>query len=87
MRLIIFTNFIEKLHVNLKPFYDLLQENTAWLWTTEHGTLFHNLKNALTSDTELTIHTLYQKSLFITFDAPFNGPGVYFFDKNKNTLH
>ena len=49
------TNFIEKLHINLKPFYDLLHENTPWSWNTEHETLFHKLKNALTFDIELTI--------------------------------
>ena len=49
------TKFFEKLHINLKPFNDLLHENTLWSWTTEHGALFHKLKNALTSDTELTI--------------------------------
>ena len=56
-----FTNFIVKLHINLienlhinKPFYDLLHENTPWSWNTEHEALFHKLKNALTSDTELT---------------------------------
>ena len=25
-----YTKFIEKLHINLKPFYDLLHENTPW---------------------------------------------------------
>ena len=49
------TKFVEKLHINLKPFYDLLHENTPWSGTTEHKTLFHKLKNVLTSDTELTI--------------------------------
>ena len=29
-----FAKFIEKLHINLKPFYDLLHENTPWKWTT-----------------------------------------------------
>ena len=28
-----YTKFIEKLHINLKPFYDLLHENTSWKWT------------------------------------------------------
>ena len=28
-----YSNFIEKLHINLKPFYDLRHENTPW--TTE----------------------------------------------------
>ena len=30
-----YTKFIEKLHINLKPFNDLLHENTPWSWTTE----------------------------------------------------
>ena len=42
-----YTKFIEKLHINLKPFYDLLHENTPWSWTTEHETLFHKLKTLL----------------------------------------
>ena len=50
-----YTKFFENLHNNLKPFYDLLHENTPWLLTTAHGTLFHKLKIALFSDTELTI--------------------------------
>ena len=37
-----YTKFIKKLHINLKPFYDLLHENTPWKWTEEHKTLFHN---------------------------------------------
>ena len=36
-----YKKIIEKLHINLKPFYDLLHENTPWSWTTEHETLFH----------------------------------------------
>ena len=31
-----YTKFIEKLHINLKPFYDLIHENTPWKWTDEH---------------------------------------------------
>ena len=38
-----YTNFIEKLHINLKPFYDLLHENTPWKWTDEHEHLFQKL--------------------------------------------
>ena len=37
-----YTKFIETLHINLKPFYDLLNENTPWKWTAEHETLFKN---------------------------------------------
>ena len=39
-----YTKFIEKLHINLKPFYDLLHENTPWKWTDEHEQLFQKLK-------------------------------------------
>ena len=28
-----YTKFIKKQHINLKPFYDLLHENTLWKWT------------------------------------------------------
>ena len=63
-----YTKFIGKLHNNLKPFYNLLHENTPWSWTTEHETLFHKLKNALTSETELTIPKT-KHPLFITVDA------------------
>ena len=50
-----YSKFIEKLHINLKPFYDLLQENTPWKWTEEHERLFQTLKTSFTSDTALTI--------------------------------
>ena len=44
-----YTKFIEKLRFTLKPFYDLLHENTPWKGTDEHKNL------SLTSETELTI--------------------------------
>ena len=50
-----YTKFVEKLHINLKPFYDLLHENFPWKWTNEHESLFQKLKMSLTSETELTI--------------------------------
>ena len=40
-----YTKFIEKLQINLQPFYDLLHENTLWSSTTEHETLFHKLNS------------------------------------------
>ena len=79
----LYTKVIEKIHINLKPFYDLLHENTPWLWTTEHEALFHNLKNALTSDTELTIPNT-KHPFFITVDASMIGLGAVLFQHNKN---
>ena len=35
-----YIKFIEKLHINLKPFYDLSHENTPWKWTDEHESFF-----------------------------------------------
>ena len=50
-----YTKIIQKLHINLKPFHDLLHENTPWKWTDEHERLFQKLKMSLTSERELTI--------------------------------
>ena len=50
-----YTKIIEKLYINLKPFYDLSHENTLWKWTDEHETLFQKLKMSPTSETVLTM--------------------------------
>ena len=47
-----YTKFKEKLHIDFKPFYDLLHENNPWKWTEN---LFQILKTFLSSETELTI--------------------------------
>ena len=73
-----YTKFIEKLHINLKPFYDLLHENTPWKWTDEHESLFQKLKMSLTSETELTI-TNTKHPLFTTVDASLIGLGAVLF--------
>ena len=39
-----YTKLIDKLNINLKPFYDLLHENTPWNWTNEHECLFQKIK-------------------------------------------
>ena len=70
-----YTKFIEKLHINLKPFYDLLHENTPWKWTDEHETLLQKLKMFLTSETELTIPNT-KHPFFFTVDASLIGLGT-----------
>ena len=77
-----FTKFIEKLHINLKPFYDLLHENTSWKWTDEHESLFQKLKMSLTSETELTIPNT-KHPFFITVDASLIGLGAVLFQLNE----
>ena len=77
-----YTKFIEKLHITLKPFYDLLHENTPWKWTDEHESLFQKLKMSLTSETELTIPNT-KHTFFITVDASFIGFGAVLFQLNE----
>ena len=73
----LYTNFIEKLHLNLKPFYDLLHENTPWKWTDEHENHFQKLKMSLTSETELT--TPNTRLPLFTVDASLIGLGAVLF--------
>ena len=77
-----YTKFSEKLHINLKPFYDLLHENTPWKWTDEHESLFKKLKMSLTSETELTIPNT-KHPFFITVDASLIGLGAVLFQFNE----
>ena len=77
-----YTKFIEKLYINLKPFYDLLHENTSWKWTDEHESLFQKLKTSLTSETELTIPNT-KHPFFITVDASVIGLGAVLFQLNE----
>ena len=77
-----YTKFIEKRHINFKPFYDLLHENTPWKWTDEHESLFQKLKLSLTSETELTIPNT-KHPFFITVDASLIGLGAVLFQLNE----
>ena len=77
-----YTKFIEKLQINLKPFYDLLHENTPWKWTDEHERHFQKLKLSLTSETELTIPNT-KHPLFVTVDASLIGLGAVLFQLNE----
>ena len=77
-----YTKFIEKLHINLKPFYDLLHGNTPQKWTEEHERLFKTLKTSLTSDTALTIPNT-KHPFFITVDASLIGSGAVIFQLNE----
>ena len=77
-----YTKLIEKLHINFKPIYDLLHENTPWKWTDEHESLFQKLKLSLTSETELTIPNT-KHPFFITVDASLNGLGAVLIQLNE----
>ena len=77
-----YTKFIQKLHINLKPFYDLLHENTPWKWTDEHESLFQKLEMSPTSETELTIPNT-KHPFFSTVDASLIGLGAFLFQLNE----
>ena len=77
-----YTKFIEKLHNNLKPFYDLFHENTPWKWTDEHESLFQKLKMSLTSETGLTIPNT-KHPFSITVDASLIRLGAVLFQLNE----
>ena len=78
----LYTKFIEKLHINLKPFYNLLHENTPWKWTDEHERLFQKLKMSLISETEPTIPNT-KDPFFITVDDSRIGLGAVLFQLNE----
>ena len=78
----VYTKFIEKLHINLKPFYDLLHENTLWKWTEEQEDLFQTLKTSLISDTDFTI-PITKHPFFNTVDTSLIGLGAVFFQLNE----
>ena len=81
--LIFYTKFTEKLQINLKPFYDLLHENTHWKWTEEHELSFQTLKTCLTADTDLTIPN--KKHPFsIAVDASLIGLGDVLFQLKEH---
>ena len=78
-----YTNFFEKLNIILKPFYDLLHENTPWKRTDEHESLFQKLKMSLTSETE-SIRPNTKHPFFITVDASLIGLGAVLSQLNEN---
>ena len=67
-----YTNFIEQLHIKLKPFYELLLEHNPWKRNDEHETLFHKLKMAPTAETEFTVPNTKHR-FFNTGHASLNG--------------
>ena len=76
------TKFIEKLNNNLKPFHDLLHENTPWNWISEHELSFQKLKSSLTSDTEQTI-PITKHPFFNTLHASSIGLGAVLFQLDE----
>ena len=47
--------YIKNLHVDSKPFYDLIREDTVFEWTADHEKLFNDIKSRISKDTILAI--------------------------------
>ena len=47
--------YIKNLHVDSKPFYNLITDSTSFQWTEEHEKIFHMIKDRIMEDTILAI--------------------------------
>ena len=47
--------YIKSLHVDSKPFYDLIRDSTSFHWTEEHEKMFQMIKDRIREDTILAI--------------------------------
>ena len=47
--------YIKNLHVDSKPFYDLIGDSTSFHWTEEHEKTFQTIKDRINEDTILVI--------------------------------
>ena len=77
-----YSNFFEKLHIDLKPLYTSLHDDVKIQWTPELENLFQHVKNQITAETELTIPNT-KHSFFITVDASLVGIGAVLFQRNE----
>ena len=77
-----YSQFIEKLHINLKPLYTLLHDDKKIQWTPKLEKIFQDVKNSMTADTELTIPNTKHPFL-ITVDASLVGLGAVLFQMNE----
>ena len=49
--------YIKKLHVDSKPFYDLIRDSTSIHWTEEHEKIFQMIKHRISEYTLLAIQS------------------------------
>ena len=48
-----YSMYIKKLHVDFKPFSDLIRNDTIYKWTPNHEKLFYEIKERISADTIL----------------------------------
>ena len=46
-----YSTFIKNLHVDSKPFYELVRDDVPFKWTKEHEELFRNIKDRISEET------------------------------------
>ena len=76
-----YSQFINNLHISLKPFYTLLHDGISFKWTPELDKLFNDIKNSLTKDAELVIPNTTHP-LYFTVDDSLIGLGEIIFQPN-----
>ena len=76
-----YSNFIDKLHFNLKPLFGLLPDNLKFHRNNELGTLFEQIKTTITKDVTRTLPNT-NSPFFLTVDSPFFGIGCILFQMN-----
>ena len=69
--------------LDAKPFYDLIKEETKFVWTDEHSKLFQYFKDQLSADCELAIPN-DKFPYFITVDASLTGVGATLAQTDEN---
>ena len=50
-----YSMYIKNLHVDSKPFYDLIRNDTFFKWKQDHEKLFNEIKERISADTILAI--------------------------------
>ena len=50
-----YSTFIKNLHVDSKPFYDLLRDDVPFKWTKEREEIFQNIKDRISEETILAV--------------------------------
>ena len=78
-----YSNFINKLHISLKPSYTLLHDDVSFERTPDLDKLFNQTKLSLSKDAELAIPNTTHP-FFITVDASLIGLGAVLFQPNSN---
>ena len=67
--------YIRNLHVNAKPLYELVKDETVFEWTDAHEKLFQTMKDEISADTVLAIPN-EKYPFFIHTDASIWGAGA-----------